>query len=100
MGVYSPRTRGSGAGADPPVSPTGIADGVQIFINGAGGTGHYTEHIVFQGTFPDAFFDMANFGFLQIELSDSDHAVFQNFSTGITGATMAAPIGPEFHINL
>ena len=99
MGIYKPRSQGTGASADPPLS-SGIADGVQIFINGAGGAALYSQGSGALGTMPDAFADDSHFGFLQIELVDPDHAVFQNFAIAPTASGGVSPIGPAIKINL
>jgi hypothetical protein len=97
MGIYSPRMQGSGPNADPPVSPSGISGGVQIFVNGAGGAALYAQADA-NGTMPDAFADDAHFGFLQIQLTDAGTAIFQNYSTGDVCPQNAAPIGPPVTI--
>jgi len=96
MGVYSPRARGTGAAADPPLSAS-IANGVQIFINGAGGAGLYSQAASdgAVGTVPEVFANDSQFGFLQIELKDSGDAVFQNFAVG---TAVASPLGPSIDI--
>jgi len=100
LGVYSPRGKGSGAGAVPPASSLGIANGVQIFINGAGGAGFYSLSVGAFGTMPDLFGDDAHFGFLQIKLIDADTAIFQNFATSAAATGAASTIGPAVGVSL
>ena len=94
IGIYSPRSKGTGPAADPPPSAHGIADGIQIFINGAGGAALYSQGAGASGTMPDVFADDAHFGFLQIELTDSHTARVQNFATNPISSANAIAIGP------
>jgi hypothetical protein len=55
MAIYSPRSIGAGPASEPPVSANGIADGIQIFVNGAGGQGHYSVGPGAIGAVPDVF---------------------------------------------
>ena len=100
MAIYSPRAKGGGADQDPPKSGNGNADGVQIFVNGAGGQGHYPQDDGPMGTIPDVFTDDSNYGFLRIELADANTARFQNFSTGGTGVAAAEAVGPSVTISV
>lgn len=97
MGTYASRQKGTGPGTDLPLA-AGIAAGVAIFLNGAGGAQLYHQGDI--GTFPDVFAKDTVFGFLQIELVDQDTAAFQHYSTGGLGADAAAPIGPRTEIHL
>jgi hypothetical protein len=67
VSVYGPRSRDNPAGASVPFN-----NGIHVFVNGAGGKGHYSgDGLLSDGTRPDIFFDDEHFCVTRINLIDA-----------------------------
>jgi hypothetical protein len=77
VSVYGPRSRDNPTG--PAVSPD---KGIYVFVNGAGGDGHYSQGFFASGTKPDVFKDDDNFCVTRINLIDAKSADVDVLSFG------------------
>ena len=80
VSVYGPRSKD-----DPEGPPVSFDKGIYVFVNGAGGAGHYSgDGDLASGTTPDIFFDDENFCVTRINLIDDRSADVDvlNFGTG------------------
>jgi hypothetical protein len=91
VSVYRPRPRNNPAG--PAVS---FASGIHVFVNGAGGRGHYSGG---SGTEPDIHFDGDNFCVTRIDLVNATTAKVDLLSFGNNGKTPPKAID-EAHVTI
>jgi hypothetical protein len=91
ISVYGPRSRDNPKG--PSVAPE---KGIHVFVNGAGGDGHYSQDGFFglgvSGTKPDIFADDEHFCVTRINLIDARSADVDVLSFGTSAKTDPVPV--------
>lgn len=91
VSVYGPRSRDNPKGAS--VAPE---KGIHVFVNGAGGDGHYSQDGFFglgvSGTKPDIFADDEHFCVTRINLIDARSADVDVLSFGTSAKTDPVPV--------
>jgi hypothetical protein len=89
VSVYGPRSRDNPKSGSVPFN-----QGIHVFVNGAGGNGHYSGEGLFGvgGTRPDKFFDDDNYCVTRINLIDERTAEVDVLNFGTAAATAPTPI--------
>lgn len=87
VSVYGPRSKD-----DPEGPPVSFAKGIHVFVNGAGGSGHYSGGFFASGTRPDIFFDDDNFCVTRINLIDAKSADVDVLDFGTAAKEEPVPI--------
>ena len=80
--IYGPKSRD-----DPEGRSVAFARGIHVFVNGAGGRGHYRDWFLAPGTKPDVYFDDDNFSITRINLIDARSIDVDVLSFGTKGTT-------------
>jgi hypothetical protein len=88
VSMYGPRSRNNPEG--PAVS---FDRGIHVFVNGAGGSGHYSGGLFASGTRPDIYFDDDHFSVTRINLIDARSVDVDvlDFGTGARGNPVPIP---------
>ncbi len=94
VSVFGPRSK------DNPEGPSASFDkGIYVFVNGAGGSGHYSGGFFASGTKPDIFFNDDNFCVTRINLIDATSVDVDVLNFGTAAKTEPVPI-PESLIKI
>lgn len=87
VSVFGPRSK------DNPKGPSVSFDkGIHVFVNGAGGNGHYSGGLFASGTKPDIFFDDDNYCVTRINLIDAGSADVDVLNFGTSAKKDPVPI--------
>jgi hypothetical protein len=85
--IYGPKSKD-----DPEGKSVSFARGIYVFVNGAGGRGHYRDWFLAPGTRPDIYFDDDNFCATRINLIDAGSIDIDLLSFGTSGTTPPVPV--------
>ncbi len=94
VSMYGPRSKNNPEGPSVPFD-----QGIYVFVNGAGGSGHYSGGFFAFGTRPDLFFDDDNFCVTRINLIDGRSADVDVLSFGKLARIDPTPI-PESRVEI